>query len=105
LRRVELAAQADFILCLYNPKGRKRVKPFEQTCRILARHRSPDTPVGIVRAAYRQNQQVELIAVADLPQAEVNMVTILIVGNSRTGVFKGKMVTPRGYASKYELGS
>jgi precorrin-3B C17-methyltransferase len=105
LRRVELAAQADFILCLYNPKGRKRVKPFEQTCRILARHRSPDTPVGIVRAAYRQNQQVELIAVADLPQAEVNMVTIIIVGNSRTGVFKGKMVTPRGYASKYELGS
>jgi precorrin-3B C17-methyltransferase len=105
LRRVELAAQADFILCLYNPKGRKRVEPFEQTCRILARYRSPDTPVGIVRAAYRQNQQVELISVADLPQAEVNMVTMIIVGNSRTREFKGKMVTPRGYASKYELGS
>ncbi len=103
LRRVELATQADFILCLYNPKGKKRVEPFEQTCRILARHRSPDTPVGIVRAAYREKQQVEIITLAGLPRAEVNMVTIIVVGNSRTGIYDGKMVTPRGYAGKYDL--
>ena len=103
LRRVELAAQADFVLCLYNPKGKNRVEPFERTCEILARYRGPDTPVGIVRAAYRQKQSVEVIPLADLPAAEVNMVTIIIVGNSRTGVFNGKMVTPRGYDSKYSL--
>jgi precorrin-3B C17-methyltransferase len=103
LRRVELAAQADFVLCLYNPKGKQRVEPFELTCQILARHRSPETPVGLVRAAYREQQQVEVITLADLPRAEVNMVTIIIVGNSRTGIYHGKMVTPRGYATKYEL--
>ncbi len=104
LRRVELATQADFILCLYNPKGKQRVEPFELTCQILARHRSPETPVGLVRDAYRAEQEVEVLTLAELPRAEVNMVTIIIVGNSRTGVFNGKMVTPRGYASKYELG-
>ncbi len=105
LRRVDLAAEADFILCLYNPKGRNRVEPFELTCDILARHRPPETPVGIVRAAYRDKQQVEIITLADLPQAEVNMVTTIIVGNSRTYVQDGKMVTPRGYANKYMLNS
>jgi precorrin-3B C17-methyltransferase len=105
LRRVELAAQADFVLCLYNPKGKQRVEPFELTCQILARHRSPDTPVGLVRAAYRAQQAVEVITLADLPEAEVNMVTIVIVGNSRTGIYDGKMVTPRGYATKYDLDS
>ena len=104
LRRVDLAAQADFILCLYNPKGKNRVEPFERACQILARHRTPDTPVGIVRAAYRDEQEVEIITLAQLPAAEVNMVTILIVGNSRTQLYNGKMITPRGYADKYELG-
>ncbi len=103
LRRVELAAQADFILCLYNPKGKRRTEPFELTCQILARHRSPQTPVGLVRAAYRAEQAVELITLAELPAAQVDMVTIVIVGNSQTMVYKGKLVTPRGYAGKYEL--
>jgi precorrin-3B C17-methyltransferase len=103
LRRVELAAQADFILCLYNPKGRRRVEPFKLTCEILARHRPPDTPVGLVRAAYRAGQRVNLITLAQLPGAEVDMVTIIIVGNSRTYIHQGKMVTPRGYADKYDL--
>jgi len=103
LRRVELAAQADFVLCLYNPKGRKRVEPFVLTCEILARHRSPGTPVGVVRAAYRAGQRATIISLADLPEADVDMVTTVIVGNSRTFVHGGKMVTPRGYASKYEL--
>jgi precorrin-3B C17-methyltransferase len=98
-----LAAQADFVLCLYNPKGKQRVEPFELTCQILARHRPPDTPVGLVRAAYREKQEVEVITLADLPEAEVNMVTIVIIGNSRTGIYNDKMVTPRGYAAKYEL--
>jgi precorrin-3B C17-methyltransferase len=104
LRRVDLAAQADFVLCLYNPKGRNRAETFDLACEILARRRSPETPVGVVRAAYRAGQGVNLITLAELPQAEVDMVTIVIVGNSHTTVHNGRMVTPRGYASKYELG-
>ncbi len=103
LRRVEAAVSAEFILCLYNPKGKQRVKPFELTCEILARHLPPETPVGVVRAAYREKQAAEIITLAELPAAEVNMVTTIIVGNRRTFVHNGKMVTPRGYAEKYNL--
>jgi precorrin-3B C17-methyltransferase len=103
LQRVELAAQADFVLCFYNPKGKNRIVPFARTCEILARHRAPSTPVGIVRAAYRAGQQVEIIPLAGLAGAEVDMVTMVIVGNSRTYTHHGKMVTPRGYANKYDL--
>jgi len=105
MRRVELVAQSDFILCLYNPKGRKRTEPFELTCDLLEKHRAPETPVGIVRSAYRDGQEVEIVPLSSLRGAEVNMLTILIVGNASTRVYKGKMVTPRGYAQKYDLGS
>lgn len=104
LQRVEAAVGAGFILCLYNPKGKQRVEPFELTCEILARHLPPETPVGVVRAAYREKQAVEIITLAELPAAEVNMVTIIIVGNRHTFISNGRMVTPRGYAGKYNLG-
>ncbi len=103
LRRLVLAAQADFVVCLYNPKGRRRTEPFERACEVLAQHRAPETPVGIVRAAYRAGQRVELIRLAELPQADVDMLTLVVVGNSRTFVHDGKMVTPRGYDRKYAL--
>jgi len=103
LQRVDLAIRADFVLCLFNPKGRNRTETFDRVYDILTRHRPPETPVGIVRAAYRPQQQVRLVTLSQLPQAEIDMVTIVIVGNSRTRVYEGKMVTPRGYSNKYEL--
>jgi len=104
LQRVEAATQSDFILCLYNPKGRKRTEPFELTCDILEAHCAPETPVGIVRSAYREQQEVEIVPLSGLRDAEVDMVTILIIGNRSTRVVNGKMITPRGYAQKYDLG-
>jgi len=103
LRRLELAAQADFVLCLYNPKSQGRQDVFELACEILARERPPETSVGVVRAAYRHGQRVEIITLAGLPEADVDMLTILVVGNSQTRVYDHKMVTPRGYAEKYDL--
>lgn len=103
LRRLDLAAQADFVICLYNPKGRSRAEPFERACEILSRRLPPDRPVGIVRAAYRPEQSVSVVTLAELPQAEVDMVTLVVIGNSRTYVHDGKMVTPRGYTDKYDL--
>jgi len=105
LRRVDLATQADFILCLYNPKAHTRTAPFEQTCGILLSHRAADTPVGLVRAAYRTEQTTQIIPLSALPTAEVDMVTIVIIGNSQTYTFNERMVTPRGYGTKYELDS
>jgi cobalt-precorrin 5A hydrolase / precorrin-3B C17-methyltransferase len=103
LGRVEWAAQADFVLCLYNPVGQKRVEPFRLACDILLRCRPPDTPVGIVRAAYRPEQRIEIVPLSALADADVDMVTVIIVGNSTTYVHDGKMVTPRGYGRKYDL--
>jgi precorrin-3B C17-methyltransferase len=105
VERVELAARAGFVICLYNPKSRRRVEPFRRTCEILARHRRPDTPVGIVRAAYREGQRVTVTTLSELPNAEIDMVTIVIVGSERTYVADGKMVTRRGYRAKYDLES
>lgn len=104
MRRVEQVTRSDFILCIYNPKGQKRTEPFELTCDLLEKHRSKETPVGIVRSGYREDQEVEIVPLSKLREAEVNMVTIIIVGNDSTRVSNGKMVTPRGYAGKYDLG-
>jgi len=103
LRRVEAAAQADFVLCLYNPKSSQRREMFDQVCALLRRYRAPDTPVGVVRAAYRPDQQVTLTTLERLPEVAVDMHTLVIVGNSSTYVHDNRMVTPRGYAEHRDL--
>jgi precorrin-3B C17-methyltransferase len=103
LRRVEVAAQADFVLCLYNPKSSQRREMFDQVCALLRRYRVPDTPVGVVRAAYRPDQQVTLTTLERLPEVAVDMHTLVIVGNSSTYVYDNRMVTPRGYAEHRDL--
>lgn len=104
LQRVDLAAKADFVLCLYNPKGRHRTEPFDLACEILLTHRSPHTPVGIVRSAFREEQSTTAISLAELPHAEVDMLSIVIIGSSRTRLLGDRMVTPRGYGERYSLG-
>ncbi|HEX9016036.1 MAG TPA: precorrin-3B C(17)-methyltransferase [Chloroflexota bacterium] len=104
VRRIDLAAQADFVIGLYNPRSRKRVRELEEAVEILRRYRAPETPVGVVRHAYRDEQSVVLTDLAHLLEQDVDMVTLVLVGNSATLSFEGVMVTPRGYGSKYDLG-
>lgn len=103
MRRVTAAAQADFVICFYNPQGRTRVAPWQQAYALLAQHRLPSTPVGVVRNATRPDQSVQIMTLADLPQAEVDMLTLVIVGNSATIARDGRMITPRGYQARYDL--
>ncbi len=103
LLRVEAAARAGFVLCLYNPRSHKRTEPFERTCQVLLQYLPAQTPVGVVQAAFRPNQSVRCIALEDLPTLPVGMDTILIVGRSTTRIMNDKMVTPRGYQKKYDL--
>lgn len=103
LLRVEAAARAGFVLCLYNPRSHKRTEPFERTCQVLLQYLPAQTPVGVVQAAFRPNQSVRCIALEDLPALAVGMDTILIVGNPTTRILNDKMVTPRGYQNKYDL--
>ena len=102
-RRIDLAAQADFVIGLYNPRSHRRVRELADACEILSRHRSPETPVGIVRCAYREDQSVSVTDLGHLLEQEVDMLTLVIVGNSSTYHYRGVMVTPRGYTGKYDL--
>ena len=76
---------------------------FRLACEVLARHRRPETPVGIVRSAYRPDQRVDIGRLVDLSSVDVDMLTIIVVGNSQTEAHDGKLITPRGYAGKYSL--
>jgi precorrin-3B C17-methyltransferase len=96
-KRVAAAGQADFVIALYNPKSRKRVKNIEEVRDILLQYKSPDTPVGIVSNASRAAQSKIISNLKDFTQEEINMFSLVIIGNSRTYVKDGYMITPRGY--------
>jgi precorrin-3B C17-methyltransferase len=97
-RRLNAAAQADFVLALLNPRSHRRDWQYGQAQDILARHRDPETPVGVVRNAYRPGQAVEVTDVGRMAEVTVDMFTTVIVGNSQTQRFGRAIVTPRGYA-------
>lgn len=95
--RLECAAKADFVICLYNPKSVKRVKHIEMARDIIMKYRDAKTPVGIVKNAYRKGQRHIVACLANMLDYEIDMFTILIIGNCETYVHNGKMITPRGY--------
>ena len=101
--RVDKAAEADYVIVLYNPKSGRRTKQIVETQRIIAQHREPATPVAIVKSAFRDAQTVVLTDLEHMLDYDIGMLTTIIVGNSQTFTFEGKMVTPRGYRRKYEL--
>lgn len=97
LKRVECAGMSDMIVCLYNPKSKKRVDYVERAADILMQYRRVDTPVGIVRNAGREDESSFLTELSMVKDAAIDMFSIVIIGNSATYVENGKMITPRGY--------
>jgi cobalt-precorrin 5A hydrolase/precorrin-3B C17-methyltransferase len=95
--RVRAAAEGDFVVSLYNPRSKGRDWQLGKAKEILLEHRPPDTPVGVVKDAYRPTQHVTLTDLASLRPEDVDMLTIVVVGSSQTRVASGRMVTPRGY--------
>jgi precorrin-3B C17-methyltransferase len=96
-RRLEAASSADMSIVLYNPQSQGRIEPLAKAYEIMMKHIKPDTPVGIVRQAGRAGQNYTLTTLKDMLNAEIDMVTTIVVGNSATRVVNGKMVTARGY--------
>jgi cobalt-precorrin 5A hydrolase/precorrin-3B C17-methyltransferase len=96
-RRVRAAAEGDFVITFYNPRSRNRDWQLPKALGIVAGHRSPQTPVGVVRCAERPSQTVSITTLADLDVSTVDMLTTVVVGSSQTRVVNGRMVTPRGY--------
>ena len=97
MKRVDCAGIGDMIVCLYNPKSKGRTEYLNQAQQILLKHRSADTPVGIVRNAGRDDEHKEITTLGELHKAEVDMFCMVIIGNSQTYVSNGRMITPRGY--------
>ncbi|MFC7058478.1 precorrin-3B C(17)-methyltransferase [Halovenus salina] len=104
--RLHAAAKEGFAITIYNPWSRKRRENYQKACEILLSHRDADTPVGIVHGAGREDEQVEIVDLGDLEEMGesdlVDMTTTIVVGNEDTYVHDGRMVTPRGYESKYD---
>jgi precorrin-3B C17-methyltransferase len=102
-QRVAAAAQGDFVIVLYNPKSKKRDWQLKATVEVLLRHRKPQTPVGLVSRAMRSGEEVTITTLENLPEQQVDMQTVIIVGNSQTFRYGGYLVTPRGYLAKYQV--
>lgn len=100
-RRLDAAAYGDFVIALYNPRSKRRRKQIVEARSIVLKHRSADTPVGIVRNACRPDQEAMLTALGELEQhfGRIDMFTTLLIGNSTSYIHKGRMITPRGYMS------
>ena len=96
-KRVLAAAQGDFVIALYNPKSKRRVIQLAEVQKILLRFREKNTPVGIVTNAGRDGESKIISTLENFTREEVNMFSLVIIGNSQTFVKAGYMLTPRGY--------
>lgn len=104
-KRLEAAGQADFVVALYNPRSGRRTRQIVEAQRILLQYRSPDTPVGIVKSAYRDREDIVVTTLANMLDHDIGMLTTVIIGNTSTFNYEGLMITPRGYQRKYTLDS
>lgn len=96
-QRLRAAAEADFVICLYNPSSRKRADYLEKACRMILEYRAPETVCGIVRNIGREGETYEILSLERLKDTQVDMFTTVFIGNSNTMELNGRMVTPRGY--------
>ena len=96
-KRLDCAAAADFVICLYNPSSHKRKDYLQRACDIVLRHASPETVCGIAKNIGREGESIEVLPLKTLRDTPVDMFSTVFIGNSQTKHIGGKMVTPRGY--------
>lgn len=96
-KRLECAAQADFVICLYNPSSKKRHDYLTRACEIMLKYASPDTVCAAVENIERAGQSATLMTLSELRHYAADMFTTVYIGNSQTRILNGYMVTPRGY--------
>ena len=96
-KRSRAAAEADFVLCIYNPSSKKRADYLRKACGMILEYRNPETVCGIVRNIGRDGETYEILSLERLKDTQVDMFTTVFIGNSNTMELNGRMVTPRGY--------
>ena len=99
-KRLLLASEADFVICLYNPGSHKRADYLEKACDLMLRYKAPETACGIVSQIGRDGETSRTMTLAELRNTKVDMFTTVFIGNSQTKEIRDHMVTPRGY--RYE---
>ncbi|MFZ8932473.1 MAG: precorrin-3B C(17)-methyltransferase [Bacteriovoracaceae bacterium] len=104
-KRIETAAQGDFVISFYNPASGRRQRQIVEAQRILKKYRAGSTPVALVKSGYRKKQHIVMSDLDNFLEYEIGMLTTVIVGSTQTYLYEGYMVTPRGYSNKYEMES
>lgn len=99
-KRLRLAAEADFVISLYNPGSRKRSDYLRKACEIMMESKDGETVCGIVSQIGREGESMQVLTLEELKNTPVDMFMTVFIGNSQTKAMDGKMVTPRGY--RYE---
>ena len=96
-RRIKAAAVGDFVTAVYNPKSHGRYWQLYRLKELFLQERSTDTPVGYVRQAGREEQEVKLTTLGKFNPEDIDMFTVVLIGNSQSYIADGKFITPRGY--------
>ena len=96
-KRIDRASDGDFVISLYNPKSKGRTEQIVEAREIMLKYKAATTPVALLRHVGREDENYTLTTLEDMLNHEIDMFTVVIVGNSKTYVKDGKMITPRGY--------
>ena len=96
-RRIKAVAVGDFVTAVYNPKSHGRYWQLYRLQELFLQERAADTPVGYVRQAGREEQEVKVTTLGAFDPEDVDMFTVILIGNSQSYIADGKMITPRGY--------
>lgn len=102
-KRIKAAASADFITAVYNPKSEGRYWQLYRLIELFLEERDPQTPLGFVRQAGREEQEVTITTLADFDPEQVDMFTVILIGNSQTYQFDNHLITPRGYYGEIKM--
>ncbi len=100
-KRLHLAGKGDFVIVLYNPKSKGRKEHLSKAKNVLLSYRKSETPVAIIKEAFRKNQEIILTTLKKIDLYPIDMQTTIIIGNSNSFIFKNWLITPRGYEVKY----
>lgn len=96
-KRVELSAQGDFVISLYNPKSKGRPHYLKENMEIIKSYRNGNTPIAVIKNALREGQEQRLFTLDTFDDSVVDMMSIVIIGNSQSYIKDGRFITPRGY--------
>jgi len=104
-KRLNAAGQGDFVVALYNPQSKRRDWQLGKAQEILLTYKKPETPVAVVKSAYREGERIVLTTLDKMAEAEIGMLTTILIGNESTFRYLDFLITPRGYSGKYNLDS